>query len=88
MDGTELGSRRVGSVKAAVNLFDDKIADTDDSPSLKKTQMDFSVVCLCLDYIYLYIFLVPIKCVKYDFDIHKILSLIHVHLVIFHHSVI
>lgn len=52
MDGTELGSRRVGSVKAAVNLFDDKIADTDDSPSLKKTQMDFSVVCLCLDYIY------------------------------------
>ncbi|XP_061338344.1 protein PLASTID MOVEMENT IMPAIRED 2 [Gastrolobium bilobum] len=43
MDGTELGSRRrVGSVKAAVNLFDDRIADDTDSPSLKK-KIDFSV---------------------------------------------
>ncbi|KAK7340928.1 hypothetical protein VNO77_21646 [Canavalia gladiata] len=42
MDG---GNTRVGSVKAAVNFYDDKIADTDNanSPSLKKTQMDFSL---------------------------------------------
>lgn len=43
MDGAELGSRRrVGSVKAAVNFYDDKVADID-GPSLKKTQMDFSL---------------------------------------------
>ncbi|KAK7272931.1 hypothetical protein RIF29_13974 [Crotalaria pallida] len=45
MDSTEVGSRRrIGSVKAAVNFYDDRVADTDtDSPSLKKTQMDSSV---------------------------------------------
>ncbi|XP_057436502.1 protein PLASTID MOVEMENT IMPAIRED 2 [Lotus japonicus] len=45
MDGKELGSRRrVGSVKDAINFYDDRrVADTD-NPSLKKTQMDdFSV---------------------------------------------
>nr|KYP65015.1 Protein PLASTID MOVEMENT IMPAIRED 2 [Cajanus cajan] len=43
MDGAELGSRRrIGSVKAAVNFYDDKVADID-GPSLKKTQMDFSL---------------------------------------------
>lgn len=47
MDGTEVGSRKVGSVKATVNLFDDKIADND-SPLLKKKQLDFSVVCSSL----------------------------------------
>ncbi|TKY64817.1 PLASTID MOVEMENT IMPAIRED 2 [Spatholobus suberectus] len=43
MDGAELvRRRRVGSVKAAVNFYDDKIADID-GPSLKKTQTDFSM---------------------------------------------
>ncbi|XP_004492966.1 protein PLASTID MOVEMENT IMPAIRED 15 isoform X2 [Cicer arietinum] len=44
MDDTEVGIRRVRSVKDAINLYDDRnhrFADTD-SPSLKKTQMDFS----------------------------------------------
>ncbi|QHO09769.1 hypothetical protein HN51_068197 [Arachis hypogaea] len=36
MDGTRLGNRRgVGSVKDAVNLFDERLAGTDDAPSLK-----------------------------------------------------
>ncbi|KAJ1443217.1 WEB family [Sesbania bispinosa] len=42
MDGTELGSRKVGSVKAAVNFYDDRNPDTD-NPSLKRTQIDFSM---------------------------------------------
>ena len=46
MDGTGIGNRRgVGSVKAAGNLYDDRISGTD-GPSLKKTQMEDSVVCL------------------------------------------
>ncbi|KAK7295762.1 hypothetical protein RJT34_18674 [Clitoria ternatea] len=42
MDGAELGNRRVGSVKAAVNFYDDRIAETD-NPSQKKTLRDFSM---------------------------------------------
>ncbi|KAL2330113.1 hypothetical protein Fmac_017694 [Flemingia macrophylla] len=38
---------RVGSVKAIVNIYDDKIATTD-SPSLKKNQMDFTMMLSCL----------------------------------------
>ncbi|CAL0308280.1 unnamed protein product [Lupinus luteus] len=41
MDRTEVGSRRrIGSVKDAVNFYDDRVVI--DSPSMKKTQMDSS----------------------------------------------
>ncbi|KAE9615655.1 hypothetical protein Lal_00017277 [Lupinus albus] len=41
MDSTEVGSRRrIGSVKDAVNLYDDRVVI--DSPSMKKTHMDSS----------------------------------------------
>lgn len=35
MDGAELGSRSVGSVKAAVNFYDDKVCSAPENRSLK-----------------------------------------------------
>lgn len=46
MDDAKVGMRRVRSVKDVINLYDDRNhrnAETDSS-SLKKTQMDFSLV--------------------------------------------
>ncbi|KAF7811294.1 protein PLASTID MOVEMENT IMPAIRED 2 [Senna tora] len=48
MNGSEIDDRRrrVGSVKEAVNFYGERIADIRNPNSLKKTQMDSSVVCM------------------------------------------
>ena len=56
MDDPDFNGRgRVGSVKAAINLYGDRIADSN-SPSLKKTQVDFLVVFIFTELNNLFLF--------------------------------